>query len=88
MGGMSSAEAVEPSRGVGDDGGDSDKRGARSIRVGRWDVSAGEDEEDEVGIEDKYGTGGGVDKEGEEKKGVDSMNMTLAETKYLRWSGK
>ena len=47
-------------------------------------MSAGEDEEDEVGIEDKDGTGGGVDKEGEEKKGVDSMNMTLAETKYLR----
>ena len=35
MGGMSSAETVEPSRGVGDDGGDSDKRGARSIRLGR-----------------------------------------------------
>ena len=35
MGGMSCGEAVELSSGVGDDGEDSDKRGARSIRVGR-----------------------------------------------------
>ena len=49
-GGMSSGEAWEWSNGEGDDGGDSDKRGAGSIGVGRWDVSTGEDEEDEVGI--------------------------------------
>ena len=48
--GRISGEAIEPSSGVGDDSGDSDKWGAGSIRVGRWDVSAGEDEEDEVGI--------------------------------------
>ena len=35
MDGMSSGEAVESGRGVGDDGGDSDNRGAVSIEVGR-----------------------------------------------------
>ena len=50
MGGMSSREAVESSSGIGDDGGDSDKRRDGSIRVSRGDVSFGEDEEDEVGI--------------------------------------
>ena len=35
MGGMSSGEAIESSSGVGDDGGDSDKKGAGSIEVGR-----------------------------------------------------
>ena len=35
MGGMSCGEAVESSSGIGDDGGDSDKRRAGSIRVSR-----------------------------------------------------
>ena len=35
VGGMSSGEVRESDSGVGDDGGDSDKRGARSIGVGR-----------------------------------------------------
>ena len=35
VGGMSSGEALESSSGAGDDGGDSDKRGVGSIRVGR-----------------------------------------------------
>ena len=35
IGGMSGEEVVESSSGVGDDGGDSDKRGAGSIGVGR-----------------------------------------------------
>ena len=35
VGGMSRGVAIESSSGVGDDGGDSDKRGASSIRVGR-----------------------------------------------------
>ena len=43
----------------------------------------GEDEEDEVGIGDEDGVGGGVDMEGEDKKGVDSKNVTVAETIYL-----
>ena len=39
-------------------------------------MSAGEDKEDEVGIGDEDGVGGRVDKEGEEKKGIDSKNVT------------
>ena len=35
MGGMSRGEVVKLSSGVGDDGGNSDMRGASSIRVGR-----------------------------------------------------
>ena len=35
VGGMSRREAVKSSSGVGNDGGDSDKRGAGSIRVSR-----------------------------------------------------
>ena len=35
MGGMSSGEEIESSCGVGDDGGDSDKKRAGSIKVGR-----------------------------------------------------
>ena len=35
VGDMSSGESRESCSGVGDDGGDSDKRGARSIGVGR-----------------------------------------------------
>ena len=50
VGGMSCGEAIESGSGVGDDGGDSDKRGAGSIIVDRWDAFAGEDKEDEVGI--------------------------------------
>ena len=34
MGGMSRGDAIESSSRVGDDGGDSNKRGARSIGVG------------------------------------------------------
>ena len=41
-------------------------------------MSAQEDEDDEVGIGDEHGVGGGVDKEGEEKKRVDSKNVTSA----------
>ena len=46
-------------------------------------MSSGEDEEDEVGIGDEDGARGGVDKEGEEKKGVDSKNVTSIEIIYL-----
>ena len=46
-------------------------------------MSAREDKEDEVGIWDEPGIGGGVDKEGEEKKGADSKNVTSAEITYL-----
>ena len=35
MGSVSSGEAVESCSGVGDDGGDNDKRGVGSIKVGR-----------------------------------------------------
>ena len=35
VGGMSRVETIESSNGVGDGGGDGDKRGARSIGVGR-----------------------------------------------------
>ena len=45
---------------------------------------AGEEEEEEVGIGDEDDVGGGVDKEGKEKKGVDSNNVTSAEAIYLR----
>ena len=47
-------------------------------------MSAAEDEADEVGIGDEDGDGGGVDKEGEEKMGVESKNVTSTETIYLR----
>ena len=47
-------------------------------------MSAGEDKEDEVGIGDEDGVGGGVDMEGKEKKGVDSKNVISTETRYLR----
>ena len=61
VGGMSSGEALESSSWAGDDGGDSDKRGAGSIRVSRWDVFSREDKEAEVGIGDEDGVEGGVD---------------------------
>ena len=46
MGDMSSRVVGESSSGVGDDGGDSDKRGARSMETGT------ENEDDEAGIGD------------------------------------
>ena len=47
-------------------------------------MSAGDNEEDEVRIRDEDGVGGGVDEEVEEKWRVDSKNVTLVETTYLR----
>ena len=46
-------------------------------------MSAREDEEEEVGIGDEDSARGGIDKEGEEKKGIDSKNVTSIETIYL-----
>ena len=67
MGSMSSG-AKELSSGIGDDGGNSDKRGEGAIGVGRRDMSIGEDEEDEVCIGEGDGVGGEVDKEEVEEK--------------------
>ena len=49
VGSISSGAARESSSGVGDDDGDSVKRGAGSIEIGRLDVSARDDKEDVVG---------------------------------------